>query len=351
MTPRQREFPDGSDDASRWESIARVSGETASPEEMARVRAHLARNRADAEFLELLDRELPMPPRWDVGDAEVDVALRKVNARRLSSSVPALRLVASSKAPRRWVVIPLAAAAAIVLASTLALWARREGAHEASANGIAVTTGAGERSSINLADGTRIVVAPFSTVRIAPGFERGNGPRMVELMGQAMFTVQHDASRPFVVATRDAIVEDIGTQFTVRSVAADSVVVHVTEGSVQLRSRTSSLATVTLAAGDVGVLSSGAAVAIRGRVIARDTAWAHGAIEFRDAPMAEVREQFRRWYGVHLRVADGVLERRHVTATLEDEPLDRALQIVALALGAEVERHADTAIVRLPRAR
>ena len=203
----------------------------------------------------------------------------------------------------------------------------------------------GSRVGASIRDGAN----SRSSIRVPAESQYGSGAREVELTGQALFEVRHDPSRPFIVRTPNATVEDIGTTFTVRDAESDSVVVRVTQGSVRLRSRATSSTEVTLAAGDVGILSADRLTALRGGVVPRDTAWAQGALEFRDAPMNEVKEQIRRWYGVRLRVADGELERRHVTATLDDEPVDRALQIIALALGAEIERQGDSAVVRLPR--
>jgi len=356
MTHRERELPDEGYENSQWESIARLSGETAGPDEAAQARARLAANPADAELLELLNRSIPGAPGWDITPAHVEAALRQVNARRAESvqahapTPPRLRLVSSAPVRRRWAPLPVASAAAIVLVSAVALWPRLTAVTDPnSSKELAVTTRAGERASINLADGTRIVVAPLSTIKVPAESQYGKGARAVELTGQALFEVRHNADRLFIVRTPTATVEDIGTTFTVRDEGADSTIVRVTEGSVRLRSRAGSSADVTLVAGDVGILHGGSAVAQRGGVTARDTAWTQGALEFRDAPMNEVRDQIRRWYGVRLRVADDVLERRHVTATLDDEPVDRALQIIALALGAEIERQGDTAVVRLPR--
>ncbi len=351
MTHKERESPDEAYEDSQWESIARFSEGTAAPGEAEQVRTRLTENRADSELLELLDQAMPRAATWEIGTQQVEAALKRVNAQRGQPVVtaPRLRLVPATKERRLWAPLPLAAAAAVVLVAAIAIWPRLRGdtVDPNSAKELAVTTRAGERVSLNLADGTRIVVAPLSSLRVPAESQYGTGAREVELTGQALFEVRHNEARPFVVRTPNAVVEDLGTTFTVRD--GDSVVVRVTEGSVRLRSRTSSSTEVTLAAGDVGVLSSDRLTALRGAVTPRDTAWAQGALEFRDASMDEVKEQIRRWYGVRLRVADSVLEKRHVTATLDDEPVDRALQIIALALGAEIERQGDTAVVRLPR--
>jgi ferric-dicitrate binding protein FerR (iron transport regulator) len=48
---------------------------------------------------------------------------------------------------------------------------------------------------------------------------------------------------------------------------------------------------------------------------------------------------------VTLHVADSSLLNRHVTTTISGEPIDQVLKILALTLGARVDRHGDSAIV------
>jgi transmembrane sensor len=59
-----------------------------------------------------------------------------------------------------------------------------------------------------------------------------------------------------------------------------------------------------------------------------------------------VAADLRRWYGVELRVTDTALLRRHVSATFVGDSADRVLDVIALALGARVERRGDTAYLR-----
>jgi transmembrane sensor len=53
--------------------------------------------------------------------------------------------------------------------------------------------------------------------------------------GGARFSVPHDSRRPFVVFAGDVTIEDLGTTFTVRYVAADRLNIGVEEGRVRVR--------------------------------------------------------------------------------------------------------------------
>jgi transmembrane sensor len=102
---------------------------------------------------------------------------------------------------------------------------------------------------------------------------------------------------------------------------------------------------VTLERGDVGVVRPAGIEAGRGAAQADDIAWMQGRLVFRDAPLSRVASDLRRWYGVELRVADTALLQRHFTGSFVNESGDRVVDIIALALGARVQRHGDTAFI------
>ena len=71
-----------------------------------------------------------------------------------------------------------------------------------------------------------------------------------------------------------------------------------------------------------------------------------GARLSKAAPVSEVVNSMRKWYGIELKVSDPSLASRHLTATFAGESPERVLDVIRLALGAEIERRGDTAIVR-----
>ena len=173
------------------------------------------------------------------------------------------------------------------------------------------------------------------------------------LEGQAHFTATHDAAAPFTVRTARAIVRDLGTVFTVRTdgvgAAGPSVAVSVTEGRVGVAApSTGADSAIVLDAGDRAELGDAGATRVeRGVVAADDVAWAtSGTLSYRAAPLAMVAADLRRWRGVTLRADDPALAGRRLTATFGGESTEQVLQVIALALGATVERRGDTAVLR-----
>jgi transmembrane sensor len=89
----------------------------------------------------------------------------------------------------------------------------------------------------------------------------------------------------------------------------------------------------------------------RGAATDDDMAWLNGRLVFRETPLTEVVSSMRKWYGIELQLADPTLANRHITATFSGEPPDRVLEVLRLALGADIERRGDTAIVRSAKGR
>ena len=270
--------------------------------------------------------------------------------------------VAASRG-RTWTMGIVAAAAVALLAVGLL---RQDGstaetrtpvALRVASAGAVVTTGVGERDSLRLPDGTRVMLAPASRLTVAPQF--GEGERSVTLDGAALFDVRHDAARPFTVHADGAVVRDVGTLFTVRTGGLDapaggapadgpaSVVVSVAEGAVALRAAGADSSTVRLNAGDRGaLLAGGSVVASPGTAAATDTAWVSGRLEYRSAPLSQVADDVHRWYGLVLRTSDSTLARRRLTASFPPgEPADRVLQVVALSIGATISQVGDTVVL------
>jgi transmembrane sensor len=340
MTPR----PD-------WDALARAAAGEADAGERARLRAWLDANPTDRALVEALSAPIADPVAHDV---DIEAALARVHQHMNDTRAPAhtghQRHRASfgppgAPAPRRW---RLAAATSLLAAAAVVVFVadRRRMAPGSEPAARVYTTSVGQRDSLLLADGSRVVLGPDSRLDVPQDLSQGS--REVTLHGDAAFMVQHNPARPFKVRVDHALIEDIGTTFAVESDAGSATRVSVLAGSVRLRGLAPSAAPdtgVTLAAGDRGTVDlTGAARAERQAPVADDIAWTSGRLAFRDAPMMQIAGELHRWYGVLLIVTDSSLIDRHVTTTFDsNQPVDDALAKIGLALGAHVERHGDMA--------
>jgi transmembrane sensor len=252
----------------------------------------------------------------------------------------------ASRAESAWWRSPALRAAAVVLLliGGALLLGRLNRAPSLSPAVAAYSTGVGERDSVRLPDGTRVLLGPASRLTVAGGY--GEKTREVTLHGEAMFDVKHDDARPFTVIAGGARVRDIGTVFTVQSTPGAGVQVVVTQGAVALRAaRSAQDDEMVLRQGERGVLAEGGSAPRRAAATDDDLAWTRGELVFRDATLAQVAAELRRWYGITLRSDDPQVTERRLTASFEGEPRDQVLRVISLALGAEMTMRGDTAVL------
>jgi transmembrane sensor len=326
-----------------WEALARYLSQESGPEEADAIRRWLAEDPARGALVAALDRSIRTLAFHAPPDLNVEAALERVAARLNEAEVVPLHR-GHRRTPRHWLAIGLRAAAVVaVVGGGAALWRAIQPGGPARAVREYVTS-VGERDSLRLPDGSLVLLGPDSRLLVRAAY--GERVRDLELSGEALFDVVHDASRPFRVHAGLAVLEDLGTTFAVRS-DSNGVHVVVTAGSVLVQdtARTPSRPVI-LRRGDRGrVGRDGQVTAERGTATEGDVAWTRGRLVFRDASLAQVRADLRRWYGIDLRV-DSALAARHVTASFAGESPDQVVATIAMVLGARVERRGNTVLMR-----
>ncbi len=302
-----------------------------------------------AALLDELRTRLRDAPAFDTEAMLVRVTTRIDRAERRAATLTPLRGLAGIGArqwPRR-----LAAAAAVLLAvgGSVLTWRayQARGATSAQSAPIIVASARGERRVVRLGDGSEVTLAPASRLIVSPTY--GHEQRTVSLEGEAMFTVRHDADRPFRVRTAKAVIEDLGTEFGVRAypTEADQQVV-VASGSVLFRTERESAPgtssgrrpeTAVLEKNQFARLMSDGTVHVRRDVDAQALlGWVRDELVFDDLPLEGVAAELGRWYDAEIRVGDSGARAQRLTATFRRSSLEQSLAVVAQSLGLRVER-------------
>lgn len=192
--------------------------------------------------------------------------------------------LARKRAPSRrtvWVGA-IAATAGVVLAVGGTVWLQGRNHY---------VTAIGEERVVQLADGSSVRLDTGSSIKVM----FSGSDRRVELeTGRAMFTVAHDAARPFLVRSGDTQVRAVGTVFDVMR-DGGTVTVSMVEGLVDVTGASIPAAEPQrLAAGQQVRLSA------RGRQtqtinVADTTSWAQGRLVFRDKPLADAVGEVNRY--------------------------------------------------------
>ncbi len=215
----------------------------------------------------------------------------------------------------RWKVAAGVGAVALALGAAAAFLplgpAPASGLQVASGAGSYFQTGVGERSTVTLADGSKVTLNTRSRVEVS----YAPGRRDVKLVsGQALFEVAKDASRPFVVTAGPRRVTALGTAFDVRLDGA-KVQVTMVEGRVAVEPTRPTVlqklaAERELVAGQrlVAALDDFGGAVTRADADAA-TSWREGKVVFADTPLTEAVAEMNRYSATPILIGDPSLAR------------------------------------------
>lgn len=161
-----------------------------------------------------------------------------------------------------------------------------------------IATAPGEHRTVELADGSRIILNGDTRVTMA-----SNTPRRVTLArGEALFKVRHDAADPFVVTAGRTQLLDIGTTFDVAH-DGETLDVAVAEGSLLFAPGPQQ---VRLGPGDAVSRRPDRAAPLFHRVSPETVgSWQSGELQYTDASLSDVARDLARNLGRPVRVAKG----------------------------------------------
>ena len=200
----------------------------------------------------------------------------------------------------------------------------------------------GQRTLIDLADGTHIILAPATHLSISMRAQ-GSGARDVTLDGEAIFSVTHDVARPFVVHSRYGTTMDVGTSFAVDAYPGELYRVVVRDGRVAIgpkqratiQADTSPRMWPVLVAGDIATRRPDGTMRIAHRQnVASMFDWSNGKLTFEHTRFAELVPELERWYGIEITIASPALRERMITGQFDTESRSEALKAIGRALGA-----------------
>jgi transmembrane sensor len=305
--------------------------------------------RQSAEFL-----------RWRDADIRHAAAFERVEATQrlltqLAKSPAAAAMVAEVDAiysarqpivpfPTLWKsVVGLGAAAALALV----FWSTRPDLESANAT---YTTAAGHHQSINLPDGSTLVLNSGSEVSVA--FEAAE--RHVRLEhGEAHFYVAKDPTRPFLVSAGSVTVKAVGTAFNVRRQAA-AIEVLVTEGKVQVSRQDAShltpdeLEPIYLVAGERAFIDSVPAASLaqtQTPAPSERSAQRAPRLMFNNTPLSDVVDRFNHYSRVQMEIADPDLAHRSIGGNFDADNAESFINLLSTSGDIRIERVSSTRVL------
>lgn len=258
--------------------------------------------------------------------------------RRRMAERPVVVLRPAGRRPLRWA-FPAGLAAAAVLVTTL-FATHRPRVQTAALQTRQYVTPIGQSATLTLADGTTITMAPGSQLRVAADF--GRARRDVYLDGEAYFAVAHDADHPFTVFAGPVAARDIGTAYAVRHYGDEqSVRIAVRDGRVDVTDAG------VVGAGDVVHRAADGTTRVQHGVdVDALLGWTTGRLTYADAPLADVRADLRRWYGMDIDVGRPAVDTLRFTGTVSGLPAHDVVALLAATLGLHARWQGSHAILQ-----
>ena len=187
------------------------------------------------------------------------------------------------------------------------------------------------KETVTLPDGSVVTLNRYSSLSYEPDFAGKN--RTVTFQGEAFFNVEPDTGKPFIILTKNATVQVLGTSFSVN--AYDSLLeveVIVETGIVSLGSNATNQK-VELVAGQKGIYSK------RNEIVASANnddvnflSWSTQRLVFVESDLRSVIETLRRTYHADITVTTDIPESCTVTVTFDHQTLESVLKVLETTL-------------------
>ena len=183
----------------------------------------------------------------------------------------------------------------------------------------------GEKRTVELPDGSTVILNAESELRIPKVFEKDS--RLVYLIGHGHVDIQRDENRPFIIYTSTSKTQVLGTSFdVVADKDSKTTEVVVTSGKVRFSELENGANSVELTVDRQGVLSPNVPIQVNQVVAAYRTAWKDNILVFEDQAFKDIVPVLERWYAIDITVNDQELLEREFTFTYENPSVEELLE-------------------------
>lgn len=169
----------------------------------------------------------------------------------------------------------------------------------------------GKKTQVVLPDGTRVWVNAASSIRYPVAFT--GSVREVSLEGEAYFDVKSDEEKPFIVHSRNADVEVLGTAFNVNAYETETLTT-LEKGKVRVKAKPGFLI---LAPGEQAASDNNTGLLKKTPVYTRlFTGWKDGELYLEDLSLGLIASKLSRAYDYEFEFEDASLKELHFTVDM-----------------------------------
>jgi hypothetical protein len=213
------------------------------------------------------------------------------------------------------------------------------------------------RASFSLPDGTTGWLNSNSSIKYNGTF---SSDRQVTLVGEALFDVQKDITRPFVVNTSEVALTVLGTRFNIASYENERHIEVVLEEGKLIFNDKAFDREYTMKPNDLVVYDKDLKI-FSTEVVQPNKylSWTEGKLVFRNDPLDVIARRMERWYNIDVEVNVRLEEDLRLRATFIDDNLEEVLELLKRSLPIDYkilngnlkpdETHTKKKIILLPR--
>ena len=203
----------------------------------------------------------------------------------------------------------------------------------------------GQKSTLSLSDGSRIILNANSSLKFSANPNQ-NGDIDIWLSGEAYFSIPHltgHNKRVVRIHTKDGIITDLGTQFSVNSRSGRTLVALV-EGHVRVKDNAvdsnSSGSGYFLNPNEVAILHKGKKeVQVSHTSTSIYTSWITNKLVCDHTPLKQIIRRIANTYGVKVVVENPRLLDQTLSGSLENDNLNVLKKALSNALKASIYQH------------
>lgn len=199
----------------------------------------------------------------------------------------------------------------------------------------------GEQIRFRLSDQSVVTLNGGSEVSFSENY--GLNDREITLSGEAYFEVNNTGQMyPLMVITDKAVVTDIGTSFNVNAYKEkETTDIVVADGEIEVRLNTENTSpAINLRQGDmVKVEGSEDEFTIQKVDLENALGWMQGKLTFENERFEDIVYRLERFYNIDIEIAVDSLNNERITASFENEQLERVLNVLAVSLSTDYEQN------------
>ncbi len=222
------------------------------------------------------------------------------------------------------------AASLLIIVATAVLWMNRE--EEVKFSTLSTKD---EPNVVKLADHSVVTVFRNSLLDYPAKFKK-NLRQLKLRQGEAFFEVVPDKSKPFIITTQAAEIKVVGTKFNVMA-TSDRTEISVKEGKVLVFALQDS---VLLTGGNTGIFyKNQKANLVQNDSINNIWSYATHKLIFKDTPMKSAIRDIEKAYPCSITVANKEIDKCKLTATFDNDSLDKVVNLIAEILNLRVRKN------------